>query len=116
MDFNLQCTQFTPEQLAETKQKMVDKLIYWASDRWRNIRLETVEKNLAVLTEIKRYDDQCAKGCMSVQQCPTGDGNRMNGRLMADGVVSIWYEPCPQGYRIPQQTTTEYKPKRQWEG
>jgi hypothetical protein len=96
---NLAIQQYTPEQLATARQGMVDKLVYWFSDKYPKARLETLERNIAQLTEIHKYDEQC-KICNGVQSCPSKDGRRMNGRLMPDGIVSIWFEPCQKGHRL----------------
>jgi hypothetical protein len=38
----------------------------------------------------------------------------MNGRLDSDGVVTIWMEKCPHGYRPPKGEQTERTEKKRW--
>jgi len=112
MDYNsLLMMSISGDELAAAKQDMVNSVMDWVSDRYRNIRLETIEDNIAVFVEMKKYDDQC-KVCLSTQQCPTLDGNRINGRLAPDGIMNIWYEPCPRGFRIPKGGGDAPKVKR----
>ena len=93
------------------RQELVDRILPWVADKYPKIRLVTIERNAAAFAEIKKYDDQC-KLCVSTAQCPTLDGNRMNGRLMPDGVVTIWMEPCPLGHRPPKHKSEA--PKDDW--
>ena len=95
---------------------MLDRLTDWVTKKHPNIRLETVERNIAAFLRIQEYDIACAK-CMSTETCPSLDGNRMNGKLGPDGVLNIWMEPCPHGYRTPK-VQPEEAPKqkyREWE-
>ena len=116
MEINFRCP-LTAEELQAVRDDMLDRLSEWVTAKYPNIRLQTVERNFPALLEIKRYDDTC-KSCMGVEQCPTFDGNRMNGRLDADGVVSIWMQPCPHGYKVPKGETcyqVEQKAVKRWE-
>lgn len=101
----------TPDELAEAHNNMLLQITDWVEAKYPQIRLKTVERNLAVFLEIKKYDDAC-RSCMSTQQCPTLDGNRMNGRLDADGVVTIWMEACPKGHRPPKGVDEKREVKR----
>ena len=103
----------TPEELAEAHNNMLASIADWVESKYPNIRLQTVERNLPKFLEIKKYDDACAI-CMGTGMCPTQDGNRMNGRLDADGIVTIWMEPCPRGYRISKIKQIE-APTKKWQ-
>ena len=100
------------EELEQAKQKMMQDVWDWVLARYPKIHLAILERNLATFVWLKMCDDACPK-CMSVQMCPSQDGNRGCGKLMADGVVSIWMEPCPKGYKLSREGSEE-KPKRQW--
>ena len=102
------------EELAEAHNTMLNNITDWVASKYPKIRLQTIERNLAIFMEIKKYDDAC-KTCMSTQDCPTMDGNRMNGRLDADGVVTIWMEACPQGHKIPKRQAEEKTEVKRWE-
>ena len=110
MNLDLKCP-LTPEQLEQAKVNMLDYIWDWVLAKYPAINLATVERNLATFCWIKKYDDAC-KNCMSTQMCPSQDGNRANGKLMPDGVLNIWMEPCPHGYRLPRQ----YEPEQQSSG
>ena len=116
MDFNsLMMMSISGEELQEAKQKMIESVYQWVVDRYPKIRLETLERNLTIFLELKKHDDAC-KTCMSVQTCP-GNGCKMDGRLMADGVVSIWMEQCPSGHRSDRRRpdeSAEETAKRKW--
>ena len=113
MEINFKCP-LTAEELQTAHNVMLDSIADWVAARYPKIRLDTVEKNLAAFLEIKKYDDAC-KVCMGTGQCPTMDGNRMNGRLDADGVVTIWMEGCPQGHKIPKRQSEEKTEVKRWE-
>lgn len=98
-------------EIDDARNAMLLNIAEWVENKYPKIRLATVERNIAAFTEIKKYDDQCKK-CMSTAQCPTQDGNRMNGRLDADGIVTIWMEPCPHGHKPLKHQTDEPKTKR----
>lgn len=101
----------TPDELAEAHNNLLLKVTDWVEAKYPQIRLKTVERNLAVFLEIQKYDEAC-KVCMGIGQCPTQDGNRMNGRLDADGVVTIWMEACPLGHRAPKGGEEKREVKR----
>ena len=106
--------QITAEELEQAKQSMLQFIWDWVAAKYSNIRLATVERNLSTFVWLKRYDDAC-KNCMSTQMCPSLDGNRVNGKLMADGVVTVWMEPCPMGYKPSRnQEEQEVRPQRRW--
>ena len=109
MNLELKCP-LTPEQLKEAGEKQLEFIWDWVLAKYPSINLATVERNMAALCWIKRYDDAC-KNCMSVQMCPSLDGNRARGKLMPDGVLNLWMEPCPNGYKLPRQSA-EYRPKQ----
>lgn len=98
-------------EIDEARNLILLNIADWVADKYPKIGLATIERNSAAFTEIKKYDDQC-KTCMSTNQCPTQDGNRMNGRLDADGIVTIWMEPCPLGHRPPKHKNEA--PKDDW--
>lgn len=112
MNLDLKCP-LTPEQLEQAKVNMLDYIWDWVLAKYPAINLATVERNLATFCWIKKYDDAC-KNCMSTQMCPSQDGNRANGKLMPDGVVSVWMEPCPNGYRLPRQYEPEQQQSSGW--
>ena len=105
------------EELKQASQNMLEFVWDFVLARYPNIKLATVERNMAQFVALKKQEDAC-KACMSVQMCPTFDGNQMNGRLDPDGVVSIWMQPCPQGYKVPKGETcyqVEQKAAKRWE-
>ncbi len=102
---------------------MYDQVEPWVKARYPNITeknlYDLICRNLSVFCEVKKYDDAC-KGCMSTDMCPTRDGNRMQcGKIMPDGVVRMWIERCPQGFKPPkgaikqasEDVDEEWKPK-----
>lgn len=101
----------SPEEMQAIRQKRIDDVWDWVKDRYPALRLSTLESNLCYFEEIKKYDDQC-NVCVSVQQCPTADGNRMQGELMPDGYLRVWMQGCPQGHRTPKHR--EEKDERGW--
>ena len=114
IDFNTllpQLKSITADELAEAHNNMLLQITDWVESKYPQIRLHTVERNLAAFLEIKKYDDAC-KVCMGTGQCPTLDGNRMNGRLDADGIVTIWMEACPLGHRPPKGGEEKREGKR----
>ena len=115
MDYNsLLMVSVSGDELTAAKQSMVENVFDWVGARYPNIKIETLENNLAAFVEIKKYDDQCKK-CMSTQQCPSEDGNRMRGALAPDGVMNIWYAPCPHGYKRPRNQSSETsEPVKRW--
>lgn len=101
------------EELDAAHNDMLDRITDWVTTKYPNINLATVERNLPAFLRIQEYDIACEK-CMSTETCPSLDGNRMNGRLDADGVVTIWMEPCPHGYRPPRGEQSERTEKKRW--
>ena len=102
----------SPEELDAAHNDMLDRITDWVTAKHPNITLATVERNLPAFLRIQEYDIACAK-CFGTQQCLSGDGNRMNGRIDADGVVSIWMEQCPKGFR-PVKGTAAPTEKKEW--
>lgn len=91
----------TAEELAAAHNGMLDRITDWVTTKYPQISLATVERNLPAFLRIHEYDDACAT-CFGTSQCPSADGNRINGRLDADGVVTVWMEPCPHRYKPPK--------------
>ena len=112
MERELKCP-LSAEELAAAHNAMLDKVQDWVTGKYPNIRLATVERNIAAFIRIKEYDDACNL-CMGTGQCPSLDGNRMNGRLDSDGVVTIWMEPCPHGYKVPRGGQQEKQEEKRW--
>jgi hypothetical protein len=113
MKFEFQCP-FTPEELEKVKQDMIEQMWDSVTKRYPNLRLATLETNLALFWEIHKYDKQCPN-CLSVQQCPTQDGNRMYGELMPDGTLHVYMSPCPHGYKPTRHSEYEpQQPARKW--
>ena len=101
----------SPEELAAAHDDMLDRITDWVTTKYPNISLAIVERNLQSFLRIQEYDNICTN-CFGTSQCPSQDGNRMNGRLDADGVVTIWMDRCPHGYRPPKGERQEPEKKR----
>lgn len=113
MELNFKCP-LSAEELQEAADKMLNEISDWLTAKYPKINLETTMRNIAAFQRIKLYDDTC-RVCMGTGQCPSLDGNRMNGRLDSDGVVTIWMEPCPHGYKVPKGGQQEITDKKRWE-
>ena len=110
MECNFKCP-LSAEELQEAGDKMLAEISDWVTAKYPKINLETVMRNIAAFQRIKLYDDTC-RSCTGTKNCPSLDGNRMNGRLDADGIVTIWMERCPHGYRPPKGERQEPEKKR----
>ena len=99
------------EELDAANNDMLDRITEWVTTKYPNISLAIVERNLPAFLRIHEYDTAC-ESCLSTETCPSIDGNRMNGRLDADGIVTIWMDRCPHGYRPPKGERQEPEKKR----
>jgi hypothetical protein len=114
MELNFKCP-LSAEELQEAADKMLFEIDEdgWLTSKYPRISLETTMRNIAAFQRIKLYDDTC-KNCTGTSNCPSLDGNRMNGRLDSDGIVTIWMERCPHGYRPPRGEQSERTEKKRW--
>lgn len=97
---------FSQEEIKEIYNNRLLAIDDWIAKRYPRISLAVLEQNLPLFEEIKRYDDAC-QICVSTQMCPTLDGNRMSGKLMPDGNLTVWMHRCPKGYRLPRAEPVE---------
>lgn len=105
----------TQEQIEEVRLNRVAEVMDFVTGCYPQINIATLEKNLSIFQYLKRQDDAC-RSCMSIEMCLTKDGNRMSGKLMADGIVTIWQEPCPRSMS-PSKThgeTASEKAEKKW--
>jgi len=109
----LKKAQVTLEEIGEARLNLVASVMDFVTAKYPNIALDVLERNLSQFCEMKKYYDACPM-CVSVGQCPSRDGNRLNGRLEADGVVRIWMEPCPQGLKRPKRASKDDQPEDDW--
>lgn len=111
MEFEFKCP-YTKAEVEGFKEQIKSKLWDWVMEKYPKISLEMLENNIASLLEIHKYDEKCPV-CLGTQQCPTEDGNRCNGLLMPDGVISIYYSPCPKGHTRPRSCAPQEN-ERAW--
>lgn len=106
MDYNsLMMCSISGDELQKAKQTMIESVNDWVLVHYPNIRLPQVERNLATLVELKKYDDSC-KGCMSIRMCP-GGGYKMVGVMMPDGVINWSMVQCPGGLKPEKHRNSE---------
>lgn len=103
-------------QIVEAGNNMFDRVYDFAKGKWPNMSDDLIWRNLAALDRMHLYYLSCQL-CVSIEQCPSFDGTRMGGKLGADGVITIYQEPCPQGFKVPKGETVaqvEQRAERSW--
>ena len=103
-------------QIIEAGNNMFDRVYDFAKKKWPNMSDDLIWRNLAALDRMHLYYLSCQL-CVSIEQCPSFDGTKMSGRLDADGVITIYQEPCPQGFKVPKGETVaqvEQRSQRSW--
>lgn len=103
-------------QIVQAGNDMFDRVYDFAKSKWPNLSDDLIWRNLAVLDRMHLYRLSCQL-CVSIEQCPSFDGSRMGGKLGADGVITIYQSPCPQGFKVPKGETVaqvEQRAERSW--